>query len=107
MNEQRMRGKSVLSVNRFNPSEEVVITPEDHRKRSWQKRFGTSSLDISEMTIYPNNGHGRFFDQVCEHLSKFTEPINDQRNYGHCYFLTHSNTQMNSGGVSCRFPYKP
>jgi uridine phosphorylase len=74
----------------FDPSDDVVIQPGVDRARFWSRKYGTDDIEIAPQVLFANNGHGRFFDAVCEALDQYAVAVSDHRHQGYCHYRASS-----------------
>ena len=77
-------------VDWFDPSDDVVLRPENDRARLWEKRHGTDRIDVAPSVVFANDGHGRLFGAVCRELDRVAEVVRDRRTEGYCHYQTPS-----------------
>jgi len=79
-----------LSIDWFDPSQDVVVQPGVERARFWRRKYGRDTIDVAPQVIYANNGHGRLLEAVCAALDQRSVVVHDRRQQGYCHYRTSS-----------------
>jgi len=77
-----------VSVDWFDPSEDVVVQPGVDRARFWRRKYRREEIDVAPQVLYANNGHGRLLDAVCAALDQLAVAVCDHRQQGYCHYDT-------------------
>lgn len=83
-----------MSLDWFDPSDDVVIRAADQWERTCRRRFGTDPLPVAPWLLFANNGKGELFNVVSALLDAVAAPEHDVRAAGYIHYRLPGGTSL-------------